>query len=76
MTGQSNALAGIVTMREVCEPASVERFGDVLSVAVLERHVPTEIEARYCTEMTTSSTQTAVRDHVVKHGEVRSPSDH
>ena len=46
MTGRSNALDGIVAMREVCEPALVERFGIVLSMAVLERHVPTDIEAR------------------------------
>ena len=49
MTGRSNALDGIVAMREVCEPALVERFGIVLSMAVLDGHVPTDIEARWRT---------------------------
>ena len=73
MTGRSNALDGTVAMREVCEPALVERFGIVLSMAVLERHFPTDNEARWRTELTSLPTQTAMRDHVVKHGEVRSP---
>ena len=73
MTGRSNALDGTVAMREVCEPALVERFGIVLSMAVLERHVRTDNEARWRTELTSLPTPTAMRDHVVKHGEVRSP---